>query len=602
MDCGNQSAGATLASTLQNARRVTAMRHTETDKHMQKALMYQAAEIAFLEAQDEKSFSPPVAGPAPRSTQPHSCENISDTVPFEQNFAAERLMHRRLNVLPGFFGTQDQIQYSASVDEQPEAWAESLLEKEAESTVNAINEASTDDVSIKHAAQQMVTSTSATSVATSTFSQESSTLHEDLENSQFMQLMQQLANGQLSVVDGKLQQNDQPQRTEYSAFEGKDTSLQKVGADQVAQTQIYYGENNSQQTTSNLDEVNEDNVSGISKQSQAIDISTEEVDTMMEQFMKAFSEDNDRPYQFESVISQTEMQSPDKTASDYLEIGKHALKYGDLSTAILNFELACQLDPSLADAWEILGTSRAENEQDDMAISALKRALVLGPTRRSVLLSLSTSYANEMQLEPAYDTLEAVVRLDERFSSVLPQNIGEDRQTIFFQEQRHDQVVDLYHRAIKLCSEVDPDLQIGLGILQHMSGNYNRAIDCFELALSKRPNDFQLWNKLGASLANGDRSAEAVDVYRRAIELRPGFIRGMYNIGISCINLKAYEQAVEHFLTALQLQSSNNQTSTTMSQTIWHSLRMALMILEKYDLASLTFQQDVSLFKGHFTF
>lgn len=50
----------------------------------------------------------------------------------------------------------------------------------------------------------MVTSTSATSVATSTFSQESSTLHEDLENSQFMQLMQQLANGQLSVVDGKV--------------------------------------------------------------------------------------------------------------------------------------------------------------------------------------------------------------------------------------------------------------------------------------------------------------------------------------------------------------------------------------------------------------
>lgn len=57
----------------------------------------------------------------------------------------------------------------------------------------------------------------------------------------------------------------------------------------------------------------------------------------MEQFMKAFSEDNDRPYQFESVISQTEMQSPDKTASDYLEIGKHALKYGKFNRA--NFKL-----------------------------------------------------------------------------------------------------------------------------------------------------------------------------------------------------------------------------------------------------------------------
>lgn len=53
--------------------------------------------------------------------------------------------------------------------------------------------------------------------------------------------------------------------------------------------------------------------------------------------------------------------------------------------------------------------------------------------------------------------------------------------------------------------------------------------------------DSRLWNRLGATLANGQRSAEAVNAYYRALELSPGFIRARYNLGISCVNLGVYK-------------------------------------------------------------
>lgn len=67
--------------------------------------------------------------------------------------------------------------------------------------------------------------------------------------------------------------------------------------------------------------------------------------------------------------------------------------------------------------------------------------------------------------------------------------------------------------------------------------------------------DFLLWNRLGATLANGGNPEEAISAYRRALDIRPTFTRATYNLGVSCLNIGCYQEAAEHLLAAIEGQN-----------------------------------------------
>ncbi|KAM0330049.1 hypothetical protein ACHAQA_004220 [Verticillium albo-atrum] len=318
---------------------------------------------------------------------------------------------------------------------------------------------------------------------------------------------------------------------------------------------------------------------------------------------------------------------------------------GNLSLAALAFEAATQQDPSHVQAWVYLGQAQAQNEKETAALRALEQAIKLDPANPSALMALAVSYTNEGYDSTAYRTLERWLSV--RYPQIIdpaalhpPSELGfTDRQVL------REKVTDLFIKAAQLSPDgehMDPDVQVGLGVLFYGAEDYDKAVDCFTSALnsSAQGDSTQqeklhlLWNRLGATLANSGQSEEAIAAYEKALSIHPNFVRARYNLGVSCINIGCHDEAAAHFLAALSMHKAieregrskayeilggggagggtnttelderlDRMTAQNRSSTLYDTLRRVFTQMGRRDLADkVVAGVDPDVFKGEFDF
>jgi peroxin-5 len=221
--------------------------------------------------------------------------------------------------------------------------------------------------------------------------------------------------------------------------------------------------------------------------------------------------------------------------------------------SILQKEAVVQVHPHDPKAWLALGIKQQENEREDMAIRALLQATELDANLAEPWLALAVSYTNEGARGQAYHAIQRWITCQPDYADA----VRDWSEPIDFDEgllDLHSRLTNMLIGMARSRADVDPDVQVALGVLFNSSDEFEKAADCFAAALSVRPDvrthfsvgsivfgqlisyslqDPSLLNRFGATLANSGRSEEALEYYAKALELQSDYVRAKYNLSVS---------------------------------------------------------------------
>jgi peroxin-5 len=299
-----------------------------------------------------------------------------------------------------------------------------------------------------------------------------------------------------------------------------------------------------------------------------------------------------QPYEF---IHKQQEKPPEML--DWMSEGLKQFQEGNLKQAIYSFEMELQhknLDNAVA--WRMLGRCHAENDQDPEAIKCLEAAVDRDPYSPESLLALGVSYVNELNHEKALENLKGWFTHNPKYAGMdMPDDIyGAVATTAETKESAFEEVKRLLLSALDFDSTDAGEVYEALGVIYNVNKDYAAAAGSFRKALEARPDDYQLWNKLGATLANGSQSEEALPAYHKALQIKPKYARAWLNMAISHSNLQDHTEAARCYLQTLSLNPA--------AAHCWTYLRMALSCSERWDLLPLVFSQDLSAFREHYDF
>jgi peroxin-5 len=159
----------------------------------------------------------------------------------------------------------------------------------------------------------------------------------------------------------------------------------------------------------------------------------------------------------------------------------------------------------------------------------------------------------------------------------------------------NEPTIQMFNSAAVINRE-EPELLTVIGLLHLINQDYQSSIASFTEAIKLQPNNPELWNRLGAVIANSGRALEAPQFYKQALSLRPNYIRAKVNCSQAYINTQMYHRAYPILLDVI-LNAPDALHSSTPHPHLWPQLRQCFDFCGMPELSDAAMMRDIDVLK-----
>jgi arylsulfatase A-like enzyme/lipopolysaccharide biosynthesis regulator YciM len=252
---------------------------------------------------------------------------------------------------------------------------------------------------------------------------------------------------------------------------------------------------------------------------------------------------------------------------------------GRIDDAIAKVGRVLAEDPTVVEAYIILGNLHAKAKRPDAAIAAYQKALALDDRNENAAFALALAYKQSGQLDAAQAGFERVLQMNARstkaawqladiaarrrdfaraevlLTGALARNV--DRPPFLLklaeaqiERSRHDEAEKNLREALRL----KPDLVMAhydLGLIAEAKNDNDRAVQEYQTELDHHPTVYQAHFNLAKLMSRAGRTADAVDHFRAAVSANHAFAAGYLYLAKSLLDAGALKESEEAALAGL---------------------------------------------------
>ena len=193
---------------------------------------------------------------------------------------------------------------------------------------------------------------------------------------------------------------------------------------------------------------------------------------------------------------------------------------GKLEEALSVLRQAIKLKPDFAQAYNELGGALQLAGQLDNAAENYRLAMSLNPAYALACFNLATVFAAQGKIADAIVTLQQAIKLQPEYVEAHTL-VGR----LLRAEKRLDEAIVYFRQAVKLKpGDAYAWNALGGAVMDSLSHrSFEEAEKCYREAIRYQPKIPEFYVNLAMLLRVPGRHEEALDLFRKAVELRPGY-------------------------------------------------------------------------------